>query len=165
MKVGAMVNRLVSVFDSRTRNKAVELRPEIRNDPDIRAVPSEVRQLIANLLSNSINAVDPGGHIRIRISAACGWNGERRSGVRLTIADSGPGIAAVRSKVFEPFFTTKKEVGTGLGLWVCKSIVDKHHGSIRVKSSTAPHRSWTAVSVFLPSSMEEAAEDTLQRAV
>lgn len=166
IKVGAMVNRLVSVFAPRTRNKAIEVHQEIRHDPEIRAVPGEVRQLVANLLSNSIDAVDPGGHIRIRVSAATGWNGRRRSGVRLTIADSGPGIpAAVRSKVFEPFFTTKKEVGTGLGLWACKSIVEKHQGSIRVKSSTHPHRSWTAVSVFLPSLAEEATEETLKPAV
>jgi signal transduction histidine kinase len=54
------------------------------------------------------------------------------------------------AKLFEPFFTTKREIGTGLGLWICKGIVEKHHGTIRVKSSTSPGKSWTAFSVFFP---------------
>jgi nitrogen-specific signal transduction histidine kinase len=44
-------------------------------------------------------------------------------------------------------------VGTGLGLWICKDIVDRHAGRIQVRSNTAPGRSWTAVSVFLPDAM------------
>jgi signal transduction histidine kinase len=43
---------------------------------------------------------------------------------------------AIRSQVFEPFVTTKKDVGTGLGIWVCKSIVERHGGKIHTKSST-----------------------------
>jgi signal transduction histidine kinase len=71
------------------------------------------------------------------------------------VADSGPGISAdIRSQLFEPFFTTKKEVGTGLGLWICRNVVEKHHGAIRLKSSTVPGRSWTAFSVFLPANGE-----------
>jgi len=115
------------------------------------AVPGEIRQLLANLLSNSIDAVDAGGQIRIRLSSARGLKGERQSGIRLTIADSGCGIpASVRHKLFEPFFTTKKDVGTGLGLWICKSIVEKHGGKIRVRTSVKSGRSGTVFSVLLP---------------
>jgi PAS domain S-box-containing protein len=150
-KVGAMVGPLLSVFSSRTRNKAIEIVSEIRQDPEITAVPGEIRQLLGNLFSNSIDAVEDGGKIRIRLSAANEWSAGRRAGVRLTVADSGPGIpAAIRPKLFEPFFTTKKDVGTGLGLWVCKSIIEKQGGSVRVKSSVEPGKSWTAFSVFLP---------------
>jgi len=52
--------------------------------------------------------------------------------------------------LFEPFFTTKGERGTGLGLWVSSGIVQKHGGSIRVRSSTRAGRSGTCFSVFLP---------------
>ncbi len=150
-KVGAMVAPLLSVFSSRTRNKAIEIISEIRQDPEITAVPGEIRQLLANLLSNSIDAVEDAGKVRIRVAAANDWRTGRQAGVRLTVADSGPGIpAAIRAKLFEPFFTTKKDVGTGLGLWVCESIIEKQGGSIRVKSSVAPGKSWTAFSVFLP---------------
>jgi signal transduction histidine kinase len=55
--------------------------------------------------------------------------------VRFTIADNGSGIPLDRQKkIFEPFFTTKEVVGTGLGLWVTKQIVDKHKATIRVRS-------------------------------
>ncbi len=150
--VGSLMTPLVSVFSSRARNKAIEIRPEIRQHPEIIAVPGEIRQLLSNLLGNSIDAVNgSGGLIRIRVSAARDFGQEGRSGVRLTVADSGYGIPPdIRLRLFEPFFTTKKEVGTGLGLWVCKSIVEKQGGTIRVKSSVRPGRSWTAFSVFLP---------------
>ena len=55
-----------------------------------------------------------------------------------------------RQKVFLPFFTTKQDVGTGLGLWICKNIVEKHKGSLRLRSSTTPGHSWTVFSIFLP---------------
>jgi PAS domain S-box-containing protein len=154
MKVGEMLNPLISMLGRRARNNGIEIRPEIRRDPEIYAVAGEIRQLIANLLSNSIDAVDSGGLIRIRIGAN-GLNGQHASGIRITIADSGRGIPPfARSKLFEPFFTTKKDVGTGLGLWVCTNIVHRHHGSIRVKSSASPGRSWTVFSVFLPTGQE-----------
>jgi signal transduction histidine kinase len=53
-------------------------------------------------------------------------------------------------KIFEPFYTTKKDVGTGLGLWLTLGLVKKHHGSLRVRSSIRPGKTWTAFSVFLP---------------
>lgn len=151
VKLGSTVKQLIAAFGSRTRNKRLEVQCEVRGDPEICAVAGEIRQLIANLLSNGIDAVPQSGKIRIRVSAASEWNGDRRSGVRLTVADSGPGIPqSDQAKLFQPFFTTKRDVGTGLGLWVCKGIVEKHHGSIRVKSRTTPGKSGTVFSVFLP---------------
>jgi PAS domain S-box-containing protein len=156
VRVGEMLKPLIVVLGRRARNKGIEIRPEIRQDPEIYAVAGEIRQLIANLLNNSIDAVDSGGLIRIRIGAN-GLNGQNPTGIRITIADSGQGISpSARSKLFEPFFTTKKDVGTGLGLWVCTNIVQRHHGSIRVKSSVSPGRSWTVFSVFLPMGQESA---------
>lgn len=167
MSLDSIIDSLVSVFGYKTRNKGVEIRSEIKEAPQIFAVPGEIRQLAANLLSNSVDAVSQGGKIRIRVSPATSRNGTPRSGVRLTVADSGPGIPAeIQSQLFEPFFTTKKEVGTGLGLWICRNVVEKHHGSIRVKSSTAPGRSGTVFSVFLPaSSAMVSAPESLREAV
>jgi len=148
------------------RNKQVETCLEVRDDPEIEAIPGEMRQIFANLLSNSIDAVKQGGRIRIRISKSQAGNRHRTDGVRISIADSGSGIArAVREHIFEPFFTTKKDVGTGLGLWVCKNIVDKHCGSIRLRSSTAPGRSWTVISVFLPCSDQSLAEAVVKQGI
>jgi PAS domain S-box-containing protein len=155
IRISLILDQLISVFAARTRNKSVDIRREIRGDPEVYAVVDEIRQLITNLLSNSIDAVTRGGQIRLRVSPATEWNRNGRSGVRLTVADSGSGIPkAVRSELFEPFFTTKKEVGTGLGLWLSKGIVERHHGSIRVKSRSEPGNGWTVFSVFLPSSVQ-----------
>ena len=166
MTLGSTLDPLISVFSYKTRDKAIRIHSEIRQDPEIYAVPGEIRQLVANLLSNSIDAVGAAGKIRIRISSGTSWNGSKKMGVRLTIADSGPGIPSqARSKLFEPFFTTKRDIGTGLGLWICRNIVEKHHGRIRVKTSTAPGRSWTAFTVFLPLSPQADAEGTLRTAV
>ena len=149
--LGELVSPLVSVFSARARNKAIRIETEIRQNPTIYAIAGEIRQLFANLLNNSIDAVSDGGLIQIRVSAAKERSGAQRAGVRLTVADTGPGIPKeARDKLFEPFFTTKKDVGTGLGLWVTNSVVDKHKGSIRVRSSVTPGKSWTAFSVFLP---------------
>jgi signal transduction histidine kinase len=148
MRVGSLVSSVLSVFTPRLRNKSIEICNEIGDDPEIIAVPGELRQVLANLLANSIDAVESGGRIRIR--AKLHRRGDEY-GIRLTVADSGIGIAPdAQSKLFEPFFTTKNEVGTGLGLWVCKNIVEKHAGTIRVKSSAKPGKSWTAFSIFLP---------------
>jgi PAS domain S-box-containing protein len=155
IKIRPILDQLISVFAARARNKSVDIRREIRGDPEVYAVGDDIRQLITNLLSNSIDAVTRGGQIRLRVSPATEWNRKGRSGVRLTVADSGSGIPkAVRSELFEPFFTTKKEVGTGLGLWLSKGIVERHHGSIRVKSRSEPGNGWTVFSVFLPSSVQ-----------
>jgi PAS domain S-box-containing protein len=152
VRPGDLVTSLLPVFASRTRNRGIELCPEIEDDSEIYAVAGEIRQVIANLIGNSIDALTAGGKVRIRVSAATQWSPDRKPGIRLTVSDTGSGIPPeARPKIFEPFFTTKRDVGTGLGLWVCKSIVENHGGSIRVKSSTAPGKSWTVVSVFLPS--------------
>lgn len=164
-KLGEVTLDLLPVFSSRMRNKGVELRPEIKDDPEIHAVPGEIRQLIANLITNSIDAVGNDGRIRVRVAPGCDRRGSPRPGVRLTVSDNGIGIPReVRKHIFTPFFTTKKDIGTGLGLWVCKTIVDKHKGSIRMRTCTqGPHRG-TVFSVFLPARRRNAEPLPLPRA-
>jgi PAS domain S-box-containing protein len=147
--VGSTVESFISVFAPRARNKGISIATEITRDEPIQAAAGEIRQLIGNLVNNSIDAVDLNGRIKIRVAAA---QRKGESGVRLTVCDDGVGIPKqVRDRIFEPFFTTKRDVGTGLGLWVCKGIVEKHHGSMSVRSSTEPGRRGTTFSVFLPS--------------
>ncbi|HET9696135.1 MAG TPA: PAS domain S-box protein [Terriglobales bacterium] len=161
--VGAAIESMMTVFSPRAKNKDIRIETEIAEDVAIQAVPGEIRQLVANLVSNSIDAVAEGGHIRIRVSGVK-LNGE--CGARVTIYDDGPGIPAeVRPQVFEPFFTTKRDVGTGLGLWVCKGIVNRHRGSIRFRTATTAGRSGTVFSIFLPSRAGAAIEEALRQAV
>ncbi len=79
------------------------------------------------------------------------WKDHNQKGVRLTIADTGCGIRQEdRPRIFEPFFTTKNEKGTGLGLWVVRGIVEKHGGSIRVRSTATGNKTGTVISVLWP---------------
>lgn len=89
--------------------------------------------MFANLIGNALDASRPGCRILLRTRR---FERDGHRGVRVTIADTGHGIAPMLlSRIFEPFFTTKPSTGTGSGLWVSREIVDKHHGSIRVRSS------------------------------
>jgi PAS domain S-box-containing protein len=151
LTLGELITPLVSVFSARARNKQISIETDIREDPTLMGIPGEIRQLFANLLNNSIDAVSDRGRILIRLSGGYEYRDRKRAGVRLTVCDNGPGIAPeVRKKLFEPFFTTKRDVGTGLGLWVSLNILRKHDGSIRLRSSVVPGKSWTAFSVFFP---------------
>jgi PAS domain S-box-containing protein len=151
LTLGELITPLVSVFSARARNKQISIETNIRENPTLMGIPGEIRQLFANLLNNSIDAVGDRGRILIRLSASYQYKGGKRAGVRLTVCDNGPGIMPeVRKKLFEPFFTTKRDVGTGLGLWVSTNILRKHDGSIRLRSSVVPGKSWTVFSVFFP---------------
>lgn len=145
------LQQLISILSPKAESRGIDIRLEVRSDPHVWAVSGEIRQLLGNLLNNSIDAIKTNGRIRIRVSPAHTWTKDRKQGVRITIADSGPGIPEEhREKIFEPFFTTKEDVGTGLGLWICDSIVSKLSGRIQLKSRTAPGNSGTVFSIFLP---------------
>src|SRR6202043_2170286 len=108
--------------------------------PPFRGVPGELKQAISNLISNAADAVDTEGTITVRLRCIEQNGSQSVEGV---VEDDGPGIPAeYHERIFEPFFTTKQDVGTGLGLWVTKGIVDRHGGSILVgpRSDSEPAR-------------------------
>ena len=111
-------------------NKDIQIVREI--DPDTGTIWSDAyqfRQVLINLLTNSIHATDAGGRITIILGAV----GDK---VKLTVRDNGHGIPKENmKKIFEPFFSTKPPgEGTGLGLFVTRGIVEKLCGSIEVES-------------------------------
>ena len=84
--------------------------------------------VFANLITNSIQAINEEGNITIQASS-------NDDDIIIKIVDSGPGMTeSVISKIFDPLFTTKSH-GTGLGLSICKTIVEQHGGKISVKSN------------------------------
>jgi len=114
------------------------------------AIQGEVRQVLSNLLMNSLDAVKEGGRVTLRATKSPGFRDGRRA-IRITVADDGVGISAgALSQIFAPFFTTKGSVGNGLGLWVSKQIVEKHGGSIQVRSRTRGPHQGTTFSLLLP---------------
>jgi signal transduction histidine kinase len=107
---------------------------------------------------NAIEAISAPGNIYIRVRH--GHDGQGRAGIRVTVADDGCGIPAENMpQIFEPFFSTKDSKGTGLGLWVSQGIVQKHQGSLRVRSRTDETRHGTCCGVFLPFATNEAAAE------
>ena len=111
----------------------------------VRGVAAELRQVLANLILNAMDALPVGGALSVKVAA---YGSEK---VRVAVADNGSGITEERRRrLFEPFFTSKPGRGTGLGLWVSEGIVRKHGGQIRVTSSTRPGHSGTVFTVLLP---------------
>lgn len=147
--------RLVDELLEFYRHKFEKLKMNIKRDYDacnkILAFPTELRQVISNLVMNAADATGPGGTITIRLHETPNWAEASGRGLRLIIADNGSGIpASVRPTLFRPFFTTKGEKGTGLGLWVSRGIIKKHGGRIGLRSSTTPGSSGTCFHIFLP---------------
>lgn len=130
--VPALVESVLSLYANKFKTRNIAVDCQFSPCPPLRCVPGEVKQVVANLVSNAADAVHNGGRIQLKT-----WCTDERDDklFHLTIEDNGPGIPPQdRERIFEPFFTTKKDVGTGLGLWVTREIVTRHGGSIQVAS-------------------------------
>jgi signal transduction histidine kinase len=147
-----IVKESLQIFSDKLQRAGIELNSRLHDGTSLVGFPDEIRQVIDNLLVNSLEAMPHGGRLSIAVHESCDWRHRSVKGVRLTIGDSGCGIPKQNhSRIFEPFFTTKFEKGTGLGMWVLQGIISKHEGSMKIRSSDAKERSGTVVSVFLPS--------------
>lgn len=142
----ALLAEVLTLYSSRIRSKHIRTEINCPQDFEVVVLKGEFVQIVSNLISNAIDALDAGGLLRITVE-------KERNGLRLEIEDSGAGIPAENQrKIFEPFFTTKKELGTGLGLWVVKDLLEKQGGTISVVSPSNGSNGGTRFSVFLPSS-------------
>jgi signal transduction histidine kinase/ActR/RegA family two-component response regulator len=106
------------------------VRAEIQEGVIVTGDPTELREVVTNLLKNSVEALSEGGSIRVALESSQGM-------ARLTVRDDGPGIPPeIQHKLFDPFFTTKGERGTGLGLCICRQIAERHAGTITLESGS-----------------------------
>lgn len=134
---GALARSVLTVYSGRMLLRKVQMEWRVRETPRVVCLEGEIRQVLNNLVRNALDAMSAGGRLLVRVSPACEWRGHR-SGVRLTVADTGEGIGVeMRGRLFQLFQTTKELTGTGVGLWVSKGIVEKHGGTIRVRSRQA----------------------------
>lgn len=155
---GKLLEEVVQLYLRKLQQSQIRIERESQEELEIYGFPGELRQLLSNLILNAMEAMEGGGRLRLRVMRMRERSGEERSGARITIADTGPGISAsALPHIFEPFFTTKKENGTGLGLWLAYGIVQKHTGWIRVASRTGAGSTGTVFMVFLPESPDIAA--------
>ena len=119
----------------------MELVRELRPLPKMRLDPTQIQNVVTNLLLNARDAIGPGGRVRIETSRRNGW-------AVLAVADNGSGMSPefVRNSLFRPFQTTKKR-GFGIGMFQCRMIVEAHHGKIEVESEPGKG---TAFRILLP---------------
>ncbi len=150
MTAEALLEPSLGLYAGRLANAGVELCVEHGSSDAITCYEGEIRQVLNNLISNAIEAMKTGGRLIVRTSRARSSKTGCR-GVRITVADTGHGMdQQVQSRLFEAFYTTKGENGTGLGLWISRGIVEKHFGSLRMRSSVPPGRSGSVFRMFLP---------------
>lgn len=129
--------------------------------PQIVASPDQLKQVFLNLLLNATQAMPTGGEIHLTTRRARQEGAAREAtgfvgsdAVVVEVRDDGAGLAPeAQVRLFEPFFSTKKS-GTGLGLWVCREIVQAHGGTIRLASRPS---AGTTVTVVLPIEAKERA--------
>jgi signal transduction histidine kinase len=124
--------------------KRIKLRKEMPDRLLGSVYPGDFLQLVSNLIRNAAEVLPAGGTLCVRLKAHGG-------NARLTVADNGRGISpAIQARLFEAFQSDKADAGTGLGLWICKTIVEKHGGRIGWRSSTKPANQGTTFSLILP---------------
>jgi two-component system NtrC family sensor kinase len=160
LDVHDMVQSVLALYVIQLEAKQIQV--EYKKGPSfvIQGFPGELRQVLANLIGNAIDASPMQAKISIRIHHA-----EQHGvpGVALTIHDQGSGIPhAIRDRVMEPFFTTKELKGTGLGLWLAKSIVTKHEGTLSFRSTCTPNQSGTCFRIFLPEELSKTRRTTAE---
>jgi CheY-like chemotaxis protein len=131
--VGQLIDEVLEVTRSRWKDDAMargiayEMRVSGGPVPPVAGDPSELREVLVNLVFNALDAMPKGGRVTIRLGA----DDER---VRCDVTDTGVGMTDdVRRRVFDPFFTTKAEKGTGLGLSVAYGIIARHGGGIEAR--------------------------------
>jgi PAS domain S-box-containing protein len=145
-----ILESVLVLFHGRLRKVGLSVEKRYRTTRCLQGFAGELRQIFANLIGNAIDASPRGCRLMLRVREAHDPV-TGREGVRITIADTGKGMSrAVRAKLFEPFFTTKGATGTGLGLWVSRELVQKHGGTVRVRSREGEPLRGTVFSVFFP---------------
>jgi light-regulated signal transduction histidine kinase (bacteriophytochrome) len=145
---GEVFTDAVRLFAAKIRNRNVQVAFEGEQDIQLFGIVSQLRQVVAHLLSNAIDAVPLGGLVTLRALQS----GDE---IELIVEDRGSGIhEADQELIFQPFFSTKGDLGNGLGLYISREIVDRHKGTMKVESAIGQG---TVVRVCLPTSGEEGA--------
>jgi PAS domain S-box-containing protein len=145
VNLASLLEEILALYGGRIRSKGIQVNVDCPKDLDFVAFRGEVVQITSNLICNAIDALGPHGFLELSVQ-------KEKDGIKFEVEDSGAGIPAeVQEKIFEPFFTTKKDVGTGLGLWVVKDLIEKQGGTISVVSPRRGTQGGTCFSVFLPS--------------
>jgi PAS domain S-box-containing protein len=159
LDVASLLNDAIEITRTRWENEArlrgleYQVRLEAEDDQHAYGSASELREVFVNLIVNAVDAMPRGG----KLFVMCRRKDDR---LQLKFSDNGMGMPEeVRSKIFEPFFSTKGAHGTGLGLSVSYSIMERHEGSISVESQPG---NGTTFTIDLPAALPEAPVDVIE---
>jgi PAS domain S-box-containing protein len=134
IELESVVGSVFRLYSNKLVSKRIRIERHFGKCPPIRGVQNEVKQVLSNLISNAADAVAIGGTIIVTLRCV---EDAGRTTVHMLVEDDGPGVADEhKERIFEPFFTTKRDVGTGLGLWVSREIIERHGGSIELAERT-----------------------------
>jgi two-component system NtrC family sensor kinase len=137
--VNQTINQTVDILENYARGNNIDIQTDLQESlPIISGDQAQLQQVVLNLMNNAIDAIGKDGTITVKSTAD-------KSVIRLTIADTGPGIPeTMQKKVFDPFFTTKSTgKGTGLGLWISYSIIEKIGGKLALQSKEGQGAAFT----------------------
>jgi PAS domain S-box-containing protein len=139
-----LIENVLTVYRARLMSLGITVDKKFNDHTQISISKGEFIQCISNLIANAIDAMPRGGTLHICATSTA-------NGVETVVRDEGTGIpAAAAEKAFDAFYTTKGDLGTGLGLWVTRQLVEKRGGKINLASSTEPENSGTTVTIVIP---------------
>jgi PAS domain S-box-containing protein len=142
---------VLTTYSNRIRQHNLIITEKYRSAAPVFCSRDEMLQVFGTLVQNSLDASSIGSCLEIEIRNARDPRDRSRTGVRVTVADTGHGISAeVRHRIFEPFFTTRDATRTGLALWIADQIIRRHSGTITFRSRTGQPKHGTVFAVFLP---------------
>jgi signal transduction histidine kinase len=152
--VAELFASVLDLHSAKLKSTGISVAQRYCEDARLVVYPELMRQVFNNLLLNAIDAMPNGGRLRAQVECAHEWLGWKRTGLRITIADNGTGIAPeVLQRVKEPFFTTKGAAGNGMGLAVVQEIITQHSGVFKIRSCVVPGKTGTVMTMFVPSGL------------
>jgi PAS domain S-box-containing protein len=142
-----LINEVLKLLSGSLQAKHLKVRTSLSSAADhLHADRDQIEQVLLNVIENAIDASPMDGSA-IELTAHESFHHEQ-PGIMIQVRDAGKGISLeVLSRVFEPFFTSGKRRGTGLGMAICKNIVERHRGDIHLTSEVG---TGTIVSIWLP---------------
>ena len=159
--VADLVDDVLLIYERKLKYKHLEAVVSLEPDLKIFGKQGELKQALSNLMANAIEASKIGGKVWLSARTTTNWTNEMEPGVRITVADNGSGMAPeVQRQIFVPFFTTKPGIGTGIGLWVTKSLIEQQGGFMRFRSKQGQNAG-TVMSFFVPDERKSLSDGAL----
>ncbi len=145
---GVLFDDVVRLFAAKIRNRQISVTIAGGESLRFHGVLGQIRQVMANLVSNALDAVSVGGRVWLEATAGEGV-------LEITVRDEGTGMSEeTQRQLFRPFFSTKGDLGNGLGLYISNEIMERHGGRLTVESTLGMG---TTMRITLPDSAVEKA--------